>query len=64
MKGFGTDEAAIINVLCQRAWFQREEINKAFKTEFGRVRSNFTLSSSMTWLIGVRLEGSDQRFEV
>jgi len=36
MKGFGTDEAAIIEVLTQRAYFQRQEIIGAFKHEFGR----------------------------
>ncbi|CAL8113160.1 unnamed protein product [Orchesella dallaii] len=36
MKGFGTDEAAIIAVLTKKAHFQRQEIITAFKNEFGR----------------------------
>jgi len=38
MKGFGTDEQAIINVLTKKAYFQRQETIVAFKQEFGRVR--------------------------
>uniref|UniRef100_U5EWZ9 Annexin n=1 Tax=Corethrella appendiculata TaxID=1370023 RepID=U5EWZ9_9DIPT len=36
MKGFGTDESAIINVLCRRSNQQIQEIAKAFKTNFGK----------------------------
>ncbi|XP_071833094.1 uncharacterized protein [Apostichopus japonicus] len=36
MKGFGTDEKAIIEVLSQRSNFQRQKISKQFKQMFGK----------------------------
>jgi annexin A7/11 len=36
MKGFGTDEAALISVICGRTNAQRQEIVKAFKQSFGK----------------------------
>ena len=36
MKGFGTDEDAIIEVLCHRTNVQRMEIIRAFKTAYGK----------------------------
>lgn len=36
MKGLGTDEATLIDVLCQRTWPQRQEIQMAFKSAYGK----------------------------
>lgn len=36
MKGFGTNEAAIIDVLCHRTSSQRQEILLAYKAGYGK----------------------------
>lgn len=36
MKGFGTDEKSIINVICNRTNEQRQEISNQFKTLYGK----------------------------
>ncbi|XP_043659429.1 annexin B11 isoform X2 [Drosophila teissieri] len=36
MKGFGTDEDALINIICRRTNEQRQEIQRQFKTHFGK----------------------------
>lgn len=37
MKGFGTDETAIINVLAKRTNAERQNIAQAYKQSFGKV---------------------------
>lgn len=37
MKGFGTDEKAILNVLARRSFTQRQEIEVLFKTVYEKV---------------------------
>jgi len=36
MKGLGTDENAVIEVVCNRSWEQRTEIEKVYKAKFGK----------------------------
>lgn len=43
MKGFGTDEKSIIQVLAHRVNSQRQEIAIQFKTMFGKVSSTLFL---------------------
>ncbi|KAA0200666.1 hypothetical protein HAZT_HAZT002194 [Hyalella azteca] len=38
MKGFGTDEASIINILANRTSDQRQKIILSFKQAYGKVR--------------------------
>jgi len=37
MKGFGTDEKAIIDILTQRSNSQRQQVKEEFTKEYGRV---------------------------
>lgn len=37
MKGFGTDEKALISILCHRTSSQRTAINQAYKSSYGKV---------------------------
>lgn len=36
MKGFGCDDAGLIDIICRRSNAQRQEIAKVFKTNFGK----------------------------
>ena len=44
----GTDEDALINVLCYRSNPQRQEIRSAFKTMFGKVSFSYNCIHSNT----------------
>lgn len=37
MKGFGTDEKGLINILCKRTSDQRVKIAQAYKAGYGKV---------------------------
>lgn len=43
MKGFGTDEQTIIDILTARTNAQRQEISRYFEEDLGRVSSLFLL---------------------
>ena len=43
MKGLGTDEKAIIEVVTHRDTTQRQKIAKQFKQMFGKVKASFII---------------------
>jgi annexin A7/11 len=46
MKGFGTNEQVIIDILCHRSSAQRQEISKAFELQYNRVNDSFNFLES------------------
>lgn len=49
MKGMGTDEKALINILCHRSNDQRVSITQAYKSGYGKVEiiKTFILNESI-----------------
>jgi hypothetical protein len=51
MKGLGTDEDTIIELLSQRSNSQRQQIKEAFASEYDRVKTHIFFYSRMKLLI-------------
>ena len=51
MKGFGTNEQVIIDILCHRSSAQRQEISKAFELQYNRVNDSFNFLESFWYLM-------------
>ena len=66
MKGFGTSEQEIIDVLCRRTNSQRQTISGIYTKQFERVPHSFiniSMTSTDVWVLLLLLKGSRWRFE-
>lgn len=55
MKGMGTDEKALINILCHRSNDQRVSITQAYKSGYGKVEiiKTFILNKSIMFIFTI-----------
>nr|XP_035123672.2 annexin A8-like protein 1 isoform X1 [Callithrix jacchus] len=56
MKGIGTNEQAIIDVLTRRSNVQRQQIAKSFKAQFGKARGRLDLTETLKSELSGKLE--------
>lgn len=70
MKGFGTDETTLIDILCRRSWQQRQQLTRQYKSDYGKdllknikdeTRGNFELVFKALLYIPIQLEAHDLR---
>ncbi|RNA43808.1 annexin B9-like isoform X1 [Brachionus plicatilis] len=73
MKGFGTDETTLIDILCRRTWQQRQQIAQQYKSDYGKdllknikdeTKGNFELVFKALLFTPIQLEVHDLKKSV